>query len=194
MLSFFDLRWPVERKLSDMKELVSLCKRRGIIFPGSDIYGGLANTFDYGPYGAELKLNLKNLWWKHFVRGRRDVVGLDSGILLNSKVWEASGHLKNFSDPLMDCKKCKMRFRADHLIEERLGQEITQGKNLAELYALITSNGIKCSNCDSIDWTEPRSFNLMFKTEQGVVSGKGAEIYLRSETAQGIFIDFNLIT
>lgn len=181
------------RELQDMKELVSLCKRRGFIFPGSDIYGGLANTFDYGPLGAELKLNLRNLWWEHFVRRREDVVGLDSTILLNPKVWEASGHLKNFSDPMLDCRNCNFRFRADHLVEEHLGEAAAKGKTLAELSQMIVDAKIKCSNCGKESWTAPRSFNLMFKTQQGVVEGEGTDIFLRPETAQGIFIDFAMI-
>jgi len=180
-------------KLENLKDIVSLSKRRGFVFPGSEIYGGLANTWDYGPYGVELKRNLKDLWWKHFVTRRDDVVGLDSGILLNTKVWEASGHLKSFSDPLMDCKKCHARERADHLVEAKLGSSAVAGKSNAELFALVNENKIVCPSCGKLDWTEPRAFNLMFKTEQGVVEGAGAEVYLRPETAQGIFVDFKSI-
>jgi glycyl-tRNA synthetase len=180
-------------KLTDLKDIVSLSKRRGFVFPGSEIYGGLANTWDYGPYGVELKRNLKDLWWKHFVTRREDVVGLDSGILLNTKVWEASGHLKSFSDPLMDCKKCRARERADHLVEAKLGSSAVAGRSNAELFALVNENKIVCPSCGKLDWTEPRAFNLMFKTEQGVVEGAGAEVYLRPETAQGIFVDFKSI-
>jgi glycyl-tRNA synthetase len=181
------------KKLDNLKDLVSLCKRRGFIFPGSEIYGGLANTWDYGPYGVELKKNLKDLWWKNFVQKRDDVVGLDSGILLNTRVWEASGHLKSFSDPLMDCKKCHSRERADHLVETLLGVDAIAGKDNKQLFALINEHKIKCPTCGALDWTEPRAFNLMFKTEQGVVEGAGAEVYLRPETAQGIFVDFKSI-
>jgi glycyl-tRNA synthetase len=180
-------------KLDNLKDIVALSKRRGFVFPGSEIYGGLANTWDYGPYGVELKRNLKDLWWKHFVTRRDDVVGLDSGILLNPKVWEASGHLKSFSDPLMDCKKCRARERADHLVEAVLGTSAIAGKSNAELFALVNEHKVKCPSCGAVDWTEPRAFNLMFKTEQGVVEGAGAEVYLRPETAQGIFVDFKSV-
>jgi glycyl-tRNA synthetase len=188
-----DATLPKMTKLTDLKDIVSLSKRRGFVFPGSEIYGGLANTWDYGPYGVELKRNLKDLWWKHFVTRRDDVVGLDSGILLNTKVWEASGHLKSFSDPLMDCKKCRARERADHLVEAKLGSSAVAGKSNAELFALVNEHKIVCPSCGKLDWTEPRAFNLMFKTEQGVVEGAGAEVYLRPETAQGIFVDFKSI-
>ena len=181
------------KKLDNLKDLVSLCKRRGFIFPGSEIYGGLANTWDYGPYGVELKKNLKDLWWKHFVSRRDDVTGLDSGILLNPKVWEASGHLKSFSDPLMDCKKCHSRERADNLLEKVIGTAGVAGKSNAELFVLINEHKVKCPTCGAVEWTEPRAFNLMFKTEQGVVEGAGAEVYLRPETAQGIFVDFKSV-
>ncbi|MCL2101154.1 MAG: glycine--tRNA ligase [Fibromonadales bacterium] len=183
------------KKVQDaLKDLVSLCKRRGIIFPGSEIYDGLANTWDYGPYGTELKKNIKDLWWKKFVASREDVVGLDSSILLNPRVWEASGHVGSFSDPLVDCKVCKERSRADHLLEDKLGSGIAAGKNFAEIAAMMKENGIQCPKCGSKDWTEPRSFNLMFKTEIGVIEGMGNQVYLRPETAQGIFINFKNVT
>jgi glycyl-tRNA synthetase len=182
------------KKVQDaLKDLVSLCKRRCIIFPGSEIYDGLANTWDYGPYGVELKRNIKDLWWKKFVANREDIVGLDSSILLNPKVWEASGHVGSFSDPLVDCKVCKERARADQLLEDKLGSGAVAGKNFAEIAEMMKSNAIQCPKCGSRDWTEPRSFNLMFKTEMGVVEGTGNQVYLRPETAQGIFINFKNI-
>lgn len=182
------------KKVQDaLKELVSLCKRRGFIFPGSEIYDGLANTWDYGPYGVELKWNLKNLWWKKFVTNRPDVVGLDSSILLNPKVWQASGHVGNFSDPLVDCKVCRERSRADHLLEEVLGNGCTAGKDFAGVATMMKEHQIQCPKCGSKDFTEPRAFNLMFKTEIGVVEGTGNMVYMRPETAQGIFINFKNI-
>ena len=182
------------KKVQDaLRDLVSLCKRRGIIFPGSEIYDGLANTWDYGPYGVELKKNIKDLWWKKFVSSREDIVGLDSSILLNPRVWEASGHVKSFSDPLVDCKVCRERSRADHLLEDKLGPGIAAGKNFTEIAEMMKANAIQCPKCGSKDWTEPRSFNLMFKTEIGVVEGTGNQVYLRPETAQGIFINFKNI-
>lgn len=176
-----------------LKDLVSLCKRRGFIFPGSEIYDGLANTWDYGPYGVELKKNIKDLWWRKFVTTRPDVVGLDSSILLNPNVWVASGHVGNFTDPLVDCKACRERFRADHLLEEKLGEGCTAGKNFDEIAQMMVDNAIECSRCKAKDFTAPRSFNLMFKTKIGVVEDSGAEVYLRPETAQGIFLNFKTI-
>lgn len=182
------------KKVQDaLKDLVSLCKRRGFIFPGSEIYDGLANTWDYGPYGVELKWNIKSLWWKKFVTNRPDIVGLDSSILLNPKVWEASGHVGNFSDPLVDCKVCRERSRADHLLEEKLGNGCTAGKDFAGVAQMMKDNAIQCPKCGSKDFTEPRAFNLMFKTEIGVVEGTGNMVYMRPETAQGIFINFKNI-
>lgn len=176
-----------------LKDLVSLCKRRGFIFPGSEIYDGLANTWDYGPYGAELKRNIKDLWWKKFVASRPDVLGLDSSIFLNPRVWQASGHVGNFSDPLVDCKACRERFRADHLLEEKLGEGCTIGKNFTDIAQMMKDNEIACPKCGKKDFTEPRAFNLMFQTEIGVVEGAGNKVYLRPETAQGIFINFKNI-
>lgn len=176
-----------------LKDLVSLCKRRGFIFPGSEIYDGLANTWDYGPYGTELKRNIKDLWWKKFVASRPDVLGLDSSIFLNPRVWQASGHVGNFSDPLVDCKACRERFRADHLLEEKLGEGCTIGKNFTDIAQMMKDNEIACPKCGKKDFTEPRAFNLMFQTEIGVVEGAGNKVYLRPETAQGIFINFKNI-
>ncbi len=175
---------------SSLDSLVSLCKRRGFVFPGSEIYGGLANTWDYGPLGVELKNNIKRLWWKQFVQKRQDMVGLDAAILMNPKVWEASGHVSNFADPLIDCKACKQRFRGDKLIEEKLGVEAAAILKLEQVEPMLTAEKIACPNCGKLDWTPAKKFNLMFKTQQGVVEGEGADIYLRPETAQGIFVNF----
>lgn len=173
-----------------MDKIVSLCKRRGFVFPGSEIYGGLANTWDYGPYGVELMNNIKRLWWKHFIHGREDMVGLDSSILMNLRVWEASGHITSFSDPLMDCKKCKERVRGDKLLEEKLGIEGVAGKSLKQISELMKTHKVPCPKCGACDFTEARSFNLMFKTYQGVIEEEAAMVYLRPETAQGIFVNF----
>lgn len=168
---------------------MSLCKRRGFVFPGSDIYGGLANTWDYGPYGSQLKKNIVDFWWRTFVIDREDMVGMDAAILMNPKVWEASGHVANFSDPLMDCKNCHERVRGDKILEEALGT-VVAGKSNAEILNMVLDNKIKCPKCGKMDWTEPRAFNLMFKTYQGVIEDKATQIYLRPETAQGIFVNF----
>ena len=172
-----------------MDKIVSLCKRRGFIFQGSDIYGGLANTWDYGPLGAELKRNIKDYWWKKVVHERDDVVGLDSAILMHPRVWEASGHLEGFNDALIDCKQCKSRFRADHLIEDALNMKV-EGKSVEELTEIIHGNEIKCPTCGMVAWTNARVFNLMFKTFQGVTEDSSSVVYLRPETAQGIFVNF----
>ncbi|MDH5560975.1 MAG: glycine--tRNA ligase [Deltaproteobacteria bacterium] len=181
-----------------MEKIISLAKRRGFIFPGSEIYGGLANSWDYGPLGVELKKKIKNRWWKAFVASRLDVVGLDSAIMMNPKTWEASGHLGGFSDPLMDCRGCKTRHRADKLIEELLQKqdkpfEMVGGYGLAELKEKIVELKIKCPDCGGEDFTDIRHFNLMFKTSQGVTEDSGSTVYLRPETAQGIFVNFKNI-
>jgi glycyl-tRNA synthetase len=180
------------KEQSKMEKITSLCKRKGFIFPGSEIYGGLANTWDYGPYGSQLKKNIKDHWWKYFIEDREDMLGIDSSILLNPKVWEASGHVGNFSDPLMDCKKCKERFRGDHLIENALGVDTASKvmRNFEEILKTIIENDIRCPNCNALDFTEPRAFNMMFKTHQGVIEETSNAIYLRPETAQGIFLNF----
>lgn len=175
---------------TSLDSVVSLCKRRGIIFPGSEIYGGLANTWDYGPLGVELKNNVKQLWWKTFVHGRTDMVGLDSAILMNPKTWEASGHISNFNDPLIDCKACKQRFRGDKLLEEKLGVEAAAVLKLDQVQPMLMAEKIACPNCGKLEWTPAKKFNLMFKTQQGVIEGEGTDIYLRPETAQGIFVNF----
>lgn len=177
-----------------MKTLMSLCKRRGFVFQGSEIYGGLANTWDYGPVGVELKNNIKKLWWKSFVQDREDIFGLDSAILLNPRVWEASGHVGNFNDYLMDCRQCQERIRPDKLIEEFLfaqNKEETVGTwSKEQMESFLNEHQVPCPACGSRNFTEMRQFNLMFRTHQGVVADSSTEIYLRPETAQGIFINF----
>ena len=178
----------------DMEQLVNHAKHRGFVFQGSEIYGGLANTWDYGPLGVEVKRNLKAAWWKKFVQEQPNMVGLDAAILMNPKTWEASGHLGNFNDPMIDCKECKSRHRADHLIEnhfESKGEErVVDGMPFDELEKIIKEEGITCPNCGSDNFTEIRQFNLMFKTYQGVTEDSTDEIYMRPETAQGIFVNF----
>lgn len=177
-----------------MNGIVSLAKNRGFIFPGSDIYGGLANTWDYGPLGIELKNNIKKAWWKKFVQESPYNVGLDSAILMNPETWVASGHIGGFNDPLMDCKDCKTRFRADKLIEDYLqekGEEVVvDGWSNEKMEKFIQENQILCPKCGKSNFTEIRQFNLMFKTHQGVVEDSQSDIYLRPETAQGIFVNF----
>ncbi len=175
-----------------LKTIVALCKRRGFIYPGSDIYGGFANTYSYGPYGAELKKQIKDLWWKEFVHKRPDMVGLDGPILLHPKVWEASGHVSSFSDALVDCKECKFRFRADHLLEDALGEDV-EGLNAEELTAKIVDHKVPCPKCKAQNFTNVRNFNLMFKTELSKTSEHGSSAFLRPETAQAIFTDFKNI-
>ena len=180
--------------LKSMETLVALCKNRGIIYPGSEIYGGLANTWDYGPLGNEIKNNVKNAWRKKFIQEQKNIVGLDSAILMNPETWVASGHVGGFSDPLIDCKECKTRHRADKLIEEwshNQGKDmIADGMSDEELTSFIEENNIPCPNCGKTNFTGIRKFNLMFKTFQGVTEDSTSEIYLRPETAQGIFVDF----
>ncbi len=176
--------------MDNMDKIVALSKNRGFIYSGSEIYGGLANTWDYGPNGVELKNNLKKTWWKHFVQKRPDMVGVDASIFMNPKVWEASGHVSCFTDPLVDCKKCKNRFRGDKLLEEKLGVEPVAGKSNDEIHKMMVSEKIACPSCGVCDWTEPKNFNLMFETHQGVTQDSGSKIYLRPETAQGIFVNF----
>ena len=177
-----------------MDKIVSLCKNRGYVYPGSEIYGGLANTWDYGPLGVELKNNIKNAWRKKFIQESKHNVGLDAAILMNPETWVASGHVGNFSDPLIDCKECKTRHRADKLIEEWAHEQgkdmIADGMSDEELMNFIKDNHIPCPNCGKENFTDIRKFNLMFKTFQGVTEDSKAEIYLRPETAQGIFVNF----
>ncbi|MFU0824370.1 glycine--tRNA ligase [Clostridium sp.] len=178
-----------------MDKIVALCKGRGFIFQGSEIYGGLANSWDYGPLGVEFKNNVKRAWWKRFIQQNQYNIGLDSSILMNKEVWVASGHVGGFSDPLMDCKECKSRFRADKLVEEHMAQNgvddvSADGWTSEELMKYIDDNNIVCPKCGKKNYTDIRRFNLMFKTFQGVTEDSTSEIYLRPETAQGIFINF----
>ena len=171
-----------------------LQKEKVLVYGGSEIYGGLSNTFDYGPYGVELLNNLKALWWKHFVHFREDIVGLDSSIFLNSKVWEASGHIDCFNDPMVDCKSCKTRIRVDKFLEEKLKTDMGT-KTEKELEEIFRKENFPCPNCGKKEhFTEVRQFNLMFKTSQGAIKDNNTDIYLRPETAQGIFINFKNIT
>ena len=179
-------------RIVTLDKVAALCKRRGFVFPGSDIYGGLANTWDYGPLGAELKRNVKDLWWRTFVHRRRDIVGLDAGILMHPRVWEASGHVESFNDPLVDCRTCKSRFRADHLIEERLGM-VVEGKSPEEMSKILSENNVKCPNCGNATLTAARQFNMMFRTVVGPLEETGTEVYLRPETAQAMFVQFKNI-
>ncbi len=172
-----------------MEKLVALCKGRGFVYAGSEIYGGLANTWDYGPLGAELKSNIKKAWLKKFVQENPYNVGLDSAILMNPQTWVASGHLGGFSDPLMDCKECKTRHRADNLIEDFDGTNVAGWSN-EEMTAYIKEKAIPCPDCGKHNFTDIRQFNLMFKTFQGVTEDSKNELYLRPETAQGIFVNF----
>ena len=180
--------------LENMEKIVNLCKNRGYVYPGSEIYGGLANTWDYGPLGVELKNNVKKIWMKKFVQENKHNVGLDCAILMNPKTWEASGHLSGFSDPLIDCKECKTRHRADKLIEEWMHkhncEEIVDGWSDEKMIEYMKNNHISCPNCGKENFTGIRKFNLMFKTFQGVTEDSAATIYLRPETAQGIFVNF----
>ena len=177
-----------------MDNIVTLGKRRGFVFPGSEIYGGLANSWDYGPLGVELKNNIKRAWWKKFVQESPYNVGMDAAILMNPQVWVASGHVGGFSDPLMDCKECKSRFRADKLIEDYASENQLDihpdGWTDAQMESFIEEHNIPCPNCGKHNFTGIRKFNLMFKTFQGVTEDSSSELYLRPETAQGIFVNF----
>ena len=172
-----------------MDKIVSLCKNRGFVYAGSEIYGGLSNTWDYGPLGVEFKNNVKRAWWKKFIQESPYNVGLDSALLMNPQVWVASGHVGGFSDPLMDCKDCKTRHRADQLIEAQTGVA-PNGWSDEQMMDFIREKGLTCPNCGSKNFTDIRKFNLMFKTFQGVTEDAKNEIYLRPETAQGIFVNF----
>ena len=180
-----------------MEKIVALCKNRGFVFAGSEIYGGLANSWDYGPLGVLMKRNVKNAWWKKFVQESPYNVGLDAGILMNPRVWEASGHVTNFNDPLIDCKGCKRRHRADKLIEEwALAEGVdanVEAMTNDEMVAYIREKGIPCPGCGACDFSDIKKFNLMFKTHQGVTEESGTDVYLRPETAQGIFVDYKSV-
>lgn len=180
--------------LKDMETIVRLCKSRGYVYPGSEIYGGLANTWDYGPLGVELKNNVKAAWRKKFIQENKNIVGLDAAILMNPETWVASGHVSGFSDPLLDCKECKTRHRADKLIESyahEKGEDIVaDGWTDEQMLKYINENKIVCPKCGKLNYTDIRKFNLMFKTFQGVTEDSTSTVYLRPETAQGIFVDF----
>ncbi len=177
-----------------MEKIVALCKGRGFVYPGSDIYGGLANSWDYGPLGVEFKNNVKRAWWKKFIQESKYNVGLDAAIIMNPKTWVASGHVGGFSDPLMDCKECKARFRADQLIEDHCkakGETVAvDGWSNEKMLEFIQENGVVCPECGKKNFTDIRKFNLMFKTFQGVTVDSQSELFLRPETAQGIFVNF----
>lgn len=183
-----------EKMTVTMDQIVAVAKHRGFIFPGSDIYGGLANTWDYGPLGVELKNNIKKAWWKKFIQESPYNVGLDAAILMNPQTWVASGHVGNFNDPMIDCKQCKARHRADKLIEDALNAKgielIVDGMTFDQMKDLIEKHHVVCPECGAYDYTDIRQFNLMFKTHQGVTASSTNEIYLRPETAQGIFVNF----
>ena len=184
----------MENSKKTMDKIVALCKNRGFIFPGSEIYGGLANSWDYGPLGVEFKNNVKRAWWQKFVQESRYNVGLDSAIIMNPQAWVASGHVGGFSDPLMDCKQCKARHRADKLIEDYAFQNSTNdnpaGWSFAEMAAYIADHDIACPLCGGKQFTDIKKFNLMFKTFIGVTEDSSNTVYLRPETAQGIFVNF----
>jgi glycyl-tRNA synthetase len=178
---------------SVLKNVVALAKRRGFIFPGSEIYGGLANTYDLGPLGASLRKNVIDLWWTEFVEKRPDVYGLDTSVLMSPKVWQASGHAQSFADVLVDCKTCQFRGRADHLIEDKLKDVKVEGRTPNQLFSIIEKEKITCPECGKFNWTKPRQFNLLFKTKIGIIKGEKNTAYLRGETAQGMFVNFKNI-
>lgn len=190
-LAFYFLGGESMNKKITMEELVNYCKQYGFVFQGSEIYGGLSNTWDYGSLGRELKNNIKNAWWKKFIQENLYNYGLDSAILMNPEVWVASGHVASFADPLIDCKKCKTRERADKLVEEFTnGAETGDGWENEKLEAYIQENHIPCPKCGACDFTPIRKFNLLFETHQGVTEDAKSKVYLRGETAQGIFVNF----
>ena len=175
-----------------MEKLVNYCKQYGFIFQGSEIYGGLSNSWDYGPLGRELKENIKRAWWKKFIQEEKNSYGLDAAIIMNPEVWVASGHVASFADPLIDCKSCKSRYRADKLIEDfTLGKETGDGWDNKKLEGFIADNKITCPKCGKSDFTPIRQFNLLFETHIGVTEDSASKVYLRGETAQGIFVNFN---
>ncbi len=174
-----------------MDKIVNLCKQYGFVFPGSEIYDGFANTWDFGPVGVELKNNIKKAWWKRFVQEDMNTYGVDAAILMNPRVWEASGHVQSFSDPKMDCKKCKQRFRADNLIEEYSnGAVAAEAMSNEEMEKYINDNHIVCPSCGGFDWTPIKQFKLMFETSRGTVEGEKDAVYLRPETCQGEYVNF----
>lgn len=182
------------KKESKQQKIISLCKRRGFVFPGSEIYGGLANTYDFGPLGVEMLRNIVASWWKFFVTSRENIFGLDTSILMSPKVWEASGHVQSFNDDMIDCKDCKYRTRADHVIEdyfESVGKsEKVEGRSLVELDKILADNKIKCLKCGKSNWTPTRKFNQLFETSVGIITESSSLAYLRGEIAQGMFVNF----
>lgn len=173
-----------------MDKVVALSKKRGFVYPGSEIYGGLANSWDYGPLGTELKNNIRDWWWNKFVHSRTDMVGLDAAIMMNPRVWEASGHVSNFNDVMIDCKSCHARHRADHLIEDKYPDMQVDGLEPKELGKIIIEKEIACPKCGNKDFTNARRFNLLFRTQIGKVENEGSDIYLRGEIAQAMFVNF----
>ncbi len=184
----------MENRQKTMEKIVNLCKGRGYVYPGSEIYGGLSNAWDYGPLGVEFKNNIKRAWWQKFIMESPYNVGLDAAILMNPQTWVASGHVGGFSDPLMDCRECKSRYRADKLIEDYMAEngesETVDGWSNEKMLAYIDEKNILCPKCGKHDFTDIRKFNLMYKTYQGVTEDSSSELYLRPETAQGIFVNF----
>lgn len=180
-----------------MDKITSLAKRRGFVYPGSEIYGGLANTYDYGPLGTQMRKNIRDLWWQEFVAQREDVYPIESSILMSPRVWEASGHTEAFHDVQVDCRSCQLRTRADHLIEDHLeekGEEVkVEGLSPQDLADLIKNHQIECPNCGELSWTAPRHFNLLFETHIGIVPEEQSLAYLRGETAQGMFVNFKQV-
>jgi len=173
-----------------MDDIIALCKRRGFLYPSSDIYGGLANSWDFGHYGVLLKNNIRDMWWKTFVLDRDDIVGLDASIFLSPAVWEASGHVAGFTDALVDCRNCKYRTRADHLIEDKVPGVKVEGLPVEKLTEIIKEHNLKCPKCGKNDLTDVRRFNLLFETKMGIIEDTKAKLYLRGEIAQGIFLNF----
>ena len=181
----------IKNKNYSQEIIVNHLKNYGFVFSNSEIYNGLANAWDYGPLGVNLKNNIKKLWWREFVTKDPDVVGLDSAILMNPMVWKASGHLANFSDPLIDCKNCKTRYRADKLIEDAgVPETVSESTSNEQIQEILQKYHVVCPNCQAFNWTDVRHFNLMFKTFQGVLEDASSTLYLRPETAQGIFVNF----
>ncbi len=177
-----------------LDKVIALCKRRGFVYPGSEIYGGLANTYDFGPMGTELKRNLMNLWWRFFVSKRVNMYGIDTSILMSPKVWESSGHTASFTNLMIDCLNCQYRTRTDHLIEDNV-KDIgnVEGRPLEELDDLIATHKIKCPKCGKINWTKTRNFNQLFETSVGIITSGKNTVYLRGELAQGMFVDFKQV-
>jgi glycyl-tRNA synthetase len=176
--------------MADFDKIVNHLQTTGYVYPGSQIYGGLSNSWDYGPLGAELKANIKRMWWKKFVQESPTNVGIEPSILMNPKVWEATGHVSTFNDPLIDCKSCKSRYRADDLIKQQYPNVDVEGMTNADMMDFISKNGVKCPVCGKSNFTDIRQFNMMFKTHIGVTEDSQSLVYLRPETAQGIFVNF----